>query len=260
MVDTDTELGRAERFSQSLQERISERIVEWRGGIAYLHSGLPKVWDLNLLRLEEPGLDPEEIALEADRVLGDSGCEHRRVWVPDPDEGAALEKAFIELGWEADVHVIMAHRREPDLIVNTSLVFDAGDETWPAREEQLRGYAWADDDEVIAQMKEFHDRLLEVGNGRDYGIVEDDRVVSFALLFSDGTTGQIEDVATLEEYRNRGLSRQVVTKALEVSRAEHDFTFLIADARDWPQEFYSKLGFDEVGHHYYFLKTPARNP
>ena len=81
-------------------------------------------------------------------------------------------------------------------------------------------------------------------------------VISFALLFSDGTTGWVEDVATLEPYRRQGLSRAVVTKALEESRARHDFTFLIADDRDWPKHFYSQLGFDILGRHYYFLKQP----
>jgi GNAT superfamily N-acetyltransferase len=101
-----------------------------------------------------------------------------------------------------------------------------------------------------------YDLQTEAADARDFAVVEDGKPVSFALLFSDGVTGMIEDVATLDAYRKRGLSRAVVTKALEVSRREHDFTFLIADDRDWPKEFYSKLGFDVLGRHFFFLRTP----
>ena len=256
MTDRSAELHRIEAFLTDFHERMSERVVEWRAGTAYLHDGLPKVWDLNLMRLEERGLSAHEIAVEADEVMGGTGCEHRRVWVADAEWGAELEPGFKELGWETDVHLAMGHHREPDRIVDTFEVEDVGAGTWSAREEQLRSYPWVDDEETLVQMRGLYDLMTEVGNARDFAIMRNGKAISFALLFSDGSTGQIEDVATLEEFRNLGLSRQVVTRALEESRARHDYTFLIADDRDWPKDFYSKLGFDEVGRHYYFLKTP----
>lgn len=250
-----SDLERAENFLVGLQERISERVVQWEGGVAYLHSELPKVWDMNKLRVERAGLSAQEIEAAADHVMGQAGCEHRRVWVPDEEIGAELAEGFAQQGWEADVHVVMVHRREPDRTVDTSMVRELGDRTWVSRVEQLHTYPWYEPN-IDPQMRALYDLTGQAVDKKDFGIVEDGKVVSFGLLLSDGTTGQIEDVATLEGYRNRGLSRRVVSKALEVSRADHDFTFLVADDRDWPKQFYSKLGFDELGRHYFFLKKP----
>ena len=62
---------------------------------------------------------------------------------------------------------------------------------------------------------------------------------------------------TLEEFRNRGLAKAIVTHALAESRAAgNDFTFLLAEPRDWPKELYRKLGFDDVGLVYDFLRPP----
>ena len=45
-------------------------------------------------------------------------------------------------------------------------------------------------------------------------------------------------------------------EALELRDAA-DLVFLIADAADWPQELYGKLGFDPVGTYRQFTKSPA---
>ena len=59
---------------------------------------------------------------------------------------------------------------------------------------------------------------------------------------------------TLERFRNRGLARATVTRALDASReAGHDLTFLLAVRDDWPKELYAKLGFDEIGRIWEFL-------
>ena len=202
-----------------------------------------------------PAVSAAELADEAEEVMAPLGYTHRRIWIPDEDLGAALAPAFLELGWEVDVHVAMVHRREPDRSSDTSQVQEIGAAAWEGREKQLRSYPWCDDDDLVPEMRALYDRLLKAGNGKDFAIVEDGLAISFALLFSRGEIGQIEDVATLEEYRGRGLSRTVVYEAFEQSLAQPDLTFLIADANDWPKDFYEKLGFDAVGLYYYFLKT-----
>jgi hypothetical protein len=39
--------------------------------------------------------------------------------------------------------------------------------------------------------------------------------------------------------------------------AGNDLTFLVADADDWPQRLYEKLGFETVGRDARFLRAPA---
>ena len=61
-------------------------------------------------------------------------------------------------------------------------------------------------------------------------------------------SGQVEDVATLREARQRGLARAVVSAAIAASReAGHEHTCIAAVADDWPQLLYARLGFEPVG-------------
>jgi hypothetical protein len=49
----------------------------------------------------------------------------------------------------------------------------------------------------------------------------------------------------------------VIQRAVNEALATgHDFVFLTADADDWPKELYNRLGFEEVGTEWAFLKSP----
>ena len=79
--------------------------------------------------------------------------------------------------------------------------------------------------------------------------------MSAAELYSDGRTAQIEDVATLSAYRGRGHAKAAVTRAVEEALATgHELVFLVADGDDWPKALYAKLGFEEVGSRFAFLR------
>ena len=76
----------------------------------------------------------------------------------------------------------------------------------------------------------------------------DGGIASYAGLYLDGTVGQIEDVATLPTYRDRGLARAVVLRAVaEARQAGAELVFLVAAEEDWPKELYRRLGFDAIG-------------
>ena len=81
--------------------------------------------------------------------------------------------------------------------------------------------------------------------------------MSLCEVYSDGGTAQIEDVATLEAFQNRGFARANVLAALEAARADHDLVFLVAAEDDWPKTLYKKLGFDQVGRWDHFLLKEA---
>jgi ribosomal protein S18 acetylase RimI-like enzyme len=101
-------------------------------------------------------------------------------------------------------------------------------------------------------------RLPETIDTRFFAARVGGDVAAYCELYSDGSTAQIENVLTLERFRNRGLARAVVSKALGEARAAgHDLVFLIADRDDWPKELYWKLGFDVVGRIWEFLLPRA---
>ncbi|MEA2447640.1 MAG: hypothetical protein QOK47_1277 [Actinomycetota bacterium] len=252
----EPDLKRIRRFLRHHQDASATRTQGWRWGTACSHEGLPRVYDLNFLRLEEndPAITVDALIAEADRVQERLG--HREIWVEDEQLALELEPGFKDAGWKVNRHVIMAHKRPLDRDPDTSEVETVEEkQVWPSRAEFLRTYEWCRDDELVAQMHGAYRIWLSAGNGRDLAIQRDGRPVSFAMLWSQGDTAQIEDVATLEAYRNQGMSRTVIAKALELARADgSDLVFLVADDEDWPKQLYEKLGFDPVGRLYYFVK------
>jgi GNAT superfamily N-acetyltransferase len=58
----------------------------------------------------------------------------------------------------------------------------------------------------------------------------------------------VEEVGTLERWRGRGLASAVVREAVaEAGRWGADLIIVPADADDWPQLMYARLGFAAVG-------------
>jgi N-acetylglutamate synthase-like GNAT family acetyltransferase len=80
--------------------------------------------------------------------------------------------------------------------------------------------------------------------------------VACADLYVDPPDAQIEDVATSTSHRHRGHGTSVVLTALATARdAGAHFVFLVADADDWPKEWYARLGFETIGG-YVKLRAP----
>jgi predicted GNAT family acetyltransferase len=93
---------------------------------------------------------------------------------------------------------------------------------------------------------------------RYFAIRSNQQVAAYCELFSRNEIGQIESVMTLKEFRGRGFGKAVVARALAESKAaSHELTFLLADADDWPREFYRKLGFEEIGRVWDFPREPS---
>jgi ribosomal protein S18 acetylase RimI-like enzyme len=246
------ELERAAAFEELIRDRCAERVVETRFGPALFNDTHSTIWFLNVLRVERPGnAAAEEIAAEADRVQG--GLGHRRVILPVG--GADLEDGFRRLGWEPDHFLFMVYRGggEP---ADTARV----EEVEPQRLQRLREEIireWQPDaaEKTVSEVVAAGAIQLRAANSRIFGIVEDDEVVSSAQLYSDGSTAQVEDVATLPAYRGRGHAKALVTRAVEEAVAgNHEFIFLVADGDEWPKKLYNRLGFAEVGSRFAFLK------
>ena len=111
-------------------------------------------------------------------------------------------------------------------------------------------------DEKTAVQLEAANRLREARTGkRSFGRLVDGRAVALADLYSDGEVAQIEDVATLAEYRHRGHGREVVLSAV-AEAAGHDLIFTTAEADGPAVAWYESMGFASLGS--YFEATPGR--
>ena len=154
-------------------------------------------------------------------------------------------------------HLVMAHRREPDRRVDTSMVREVSfDDLRPARRETtLRSYASEELGEHLAQAKLNVAQALPM---RHFAARAERRVAAYCELRTDGRIAQIEDVNTAEEFRGRGLGRALVQHVVDVARRDHELVYLEALADDWPRELYAKLGFDVVDERHLFLRAPHR--
>lgn len=249
-----TEADRCVAFLRDHAFRVTHTGPSGRFGTALLYEGLPRVWSLNYM-LAERDLNEataEALAAEADELLGGAGLRHRKIEVLDEEAGARLEDDFRALDWHVERDLVLPHRRPLDREVDVSIVEEVDFESLaPVWAEAMR-MDFGSDDDVIRQLGE-HKRVLASDGARFFAARIDGVLASYCDLYSDGRTGQIEGVQTLERFRNKGLARAVVAGALAASEAEgHDLTFLLADQADWPKQLYEKLGFDVVGSVYEF--------
>jgi GNAT superfamily N-acetyltransferase len=252
------ELARCLAFLRELDGRAAARTLAFPFGVAHLNERLPRVWSRNYLVAEEnlEAASAELLAAEAHRILGGAGLWHRRVEIHDDEVGASLEDGFRGLGWGAECDLVMVARREPDRETDVSRAEEVSiEELEPIWAEGIRSEPFGQDDEVVRQLIENKRVVMAAIETRFFAARVDGSIASYCDLYSGGRTGQIEAVMTLEPYRNQGLARATVARALATSRsAGNDLTFLLANRGDWPQELYRKLGFDEVGQVWDFVR------
>jgi len=245
---------RAIAFIRALDERAAEQVVPFRRGRALINRRLKRVHDLNYLIVDRvDGADVESLAAEADRIQGEAGIAHRRINVDNQAAADRFTPAFVAAGYKPERFVVMVRRRPPDRPVATG---DVREIDWvelrPARERELLQQPWASPG-LVLQILAKHELTASRINTRYFGALAEGGVVSSCELRTENGVAQIETVETLEPFRRRGLSRAVVSAALQAASA-YAFVFLVADANDWPQEFYRRLGFEQVGIESRFLR------
>ena len=247
-----TELERAAAFEELMRDRCVERVVETPFGPALFNDTHPTIWFVNVLRADSPGeATAEVLAAEANRVQAE--LRHRRVILPVGSKD--LVEGFRELGWDPDQFLFMAYRggAEPADTARTEEV--RPEQIRPLREAIIREWQKDADDKTVSDILAADTLQVGAVDPRIFGIVEDGVVVSSAQLYSNGSTAQIEEVATLPGYRGRGYAKALVTRAVEEAVAgNHEFIFLVADGDAWPKELYARLGFEELGSRFAFLK------
>ena len=247
-----SDLERAAAFEELIRDRCAERVVETRFGPALFNDTHSTIWNLNVVRAERPGeASAEDIAEEVERVQ--AGLGHRRVILPP--RATVLESGFRELRWQPDHFLFMVYRGDGEPADTAGVEEVDPERLRPLRAEIIREWQRDADEKTVSELIAADMLMWKEANSRIFGIVEDGEVVSSAQLYSDGSTAQVEEVATLPTYRGRGHAKALVTRAVEEAVADnHEFIFLVADGDDWPKKLYTRLGFEEVGSRFAFLR------
>jgi ribosomal protein S18 acetylase RimI-like enzyme len=219
---------------------------------------LPLRWDSNYL-LVEHAADTATILAESDRAFAAAGVGHRKLSVHDESIGARL---FADLApeWLRQRLLVMALRRPAERQVDLTAVAEVDEsQLRPVRAVELARYAWGRDPEVQRQLLDAKRLITDRVETHFYAALVEGEVASCADLYVADRVAQVEDVVTVERFRNRGLASAVVLTAVRAAkRAGCELIFLVADEDDWPKELYRRLGFDELGRYYDFVLTSDR--
>jgi ribosomal protein S18 acetylase RimI-like enzyme len=252
-----SDFERAFALMDQIDERVADRIDPTPHGELVVSRRLFHVHDENFLRIRDPrDAGAEELAAEAEAAQGRyPEVRHRRVNLRGAEASERLEPGFRVLGWAPQRFVLMVRRREPDREPDV-----------PVREVDAPALrtAWAEgsrsfvpDGEVIEQIVAHHVAIGRAIPTRYFAVEAAGGVAAYCELYSWDGVGQVENVVTLPQFRNRGFARALVVRATDESLADgHEVTFLVADADDWPYRLYEKLGFEIEGRYTRFLRNP----
>ncbi len=248
-------------FEIGLDRRTSDEVREEDWGTAFLCPSLPLVWDVSWLAVERTGMGTEEAVALGDRVLGGAGFEHRTLVLCDEADGARLAPEFEALpGWEVECVRYMTWRGESGREAGAAVRETTLAAILPLRRELIRESLPAGverPEETVEQLLEMDRRFGEAAGDRWFVAPAEGEPAAACRLLAGAGIAQVEDVATLTPARERGLAQAVVLAALAAARAlAPGVIFLAADAADWPQLLYAKLGFEPVGE----LQIPRRQP
>jgi GNAT superfamily N-acetyltransferase len=261
-VETDAEIRRRLLdFEIGLDRAVSDEVVEEDWGTTFLCPSTPLIWDNSWIAIERTGLSAEGAIELGDRVLGGAGFGHRTIVFCDEADGKRLSPEFEDRpGWEVEIGRYMTWRgdsgrqgkvevRETTLAEILPLRRQLSRESMPPGIDHL--------EETVEQLLELERRYGEAGGDRWFVADGPDGPAAACRLLAGAGLQQVEDVATLEPARERGLAQAVVLAALAAARAaEPELIFLVADGADWPQLMYAKLGFEPVGDLHILRKKP----
>jgi ribosomal protein S18 acetylase RimI-like enzyme len=245
-------------LERRLQRRVSTRVVPFAWGEAFLDDDLPTRFYSNFLLAEGDleGASAQDMIDAAEEILGGGAFEHRLVIVRDARAADRLRAGFIASGFEPSHEVTYIHRRQPDrpraLQVEERRFADVRD---------LIVETYVEDDHLPSELAvPFTDHRAkyerELG-ARLFVALVDGEPAGHCELYLDGDDAQVENVATLIRFRNRGVARSVVLAAVDAAReAGAARTYIVADGDDWPKHLYERLGFDAIGTEAAFLKAP----
>ena len=257
MTRAKPELERLRAYRRAYFESITSRAEPFAHGVAVFTPAHPTKWDLNLLIVDDAsGVTADELIAEAERLQAPAGLRHRKV--ETLGGGDALVDGFTAAGWTAERVVVMLLRPGAD---------HRGETPAEVREvgfEPVRGLMeqWYGESMSAAEAHDLCDAdadTAKVSGGRFFLAERDgDAAACCVLLGADGI-GQVEEVYTAKAHRGAGLASAVVRAAIAAAQERgDDLVMIMADAEDWPQRLYERLGFETVDVFRTFTRKPPK--
>ena len=217
---------------------------------------------LNVVRVVECPPTADALVALADRWLQDPAAHH--VCIEDGAAGERLADDLENLGFLRRRAVVMA--LDP-AGASAAAVDPRARELDEAAMQALERAVFAEAAtgpgrglEIARQLADAQTACRAGTASRRFGAGTDGELVATAMLFCDpdvdgARVAQLESVATLRPHRERGFAAAAVGAALIAAREwGAELVALVADGDDWPQVWYSRLGFTPVAHHVAYVR------
>lgn len=244
-------------FLSSFARRQAAETTDFPGGFAVRDPAFARSWEHNQVVVDSE-TEPELLAERADVLL--EGLRHRMVTVLSDAVGEACAPPLEAAGYRRGTALVMIHRG-PRPSPGQAPSAEAVDleALRPALVLAERAFFPNAEEEELAHLVER--RAARLRGAPEVGFLaaraEDGSVAAWADLYADPEAGvaQLEDLVTLETHRGRGHADTVLATALHRA-ADADLLFLLADADDWPREWYARRGFVPAGRIHVFTRVP----
>ncbi|MBD0690654.1 GNAT family N-acetyltransferase [Streptomyces sp. CBMA123] len=207
----------------------------------------------NQLIVTGPGTDPAELPGLAERWLGQR--RQYAITVLDQECGERAAPVLAEAGYEDGAAVVLARET-----AGCALPEPAARPTEFAelREAVLRQQSeWHEGEELIRQLTDRRPTRLR-GAERVHFLAAraaDGEIAAWVDLYLEPAAGlaQVEDLVTAAAHRGAGHGDTLLASGLALAAAAGiPQLFLLADAADWPREWYARRGFTEIGRSHSF--------
>jgi GNAT superfamily N-acetyltransferase len=249
------EPARLRAYQRASFERIATRAEPFAHGLAVFTPEHPTKWDLNLLVVDDAaGVSAEDLVAEAERLQAPAGLRHRKVQVHSGGEG--LADGFAAAGWTVETIVVMSlHGNDVRGDTEQAEVRETGFDAVRSLME-----SWYRESMGEAEARDLADSDADSAtrSGARYFLAERDGEPGASCeLLGFGGIGQVESVYTAAAHRGHGLASAVVRTAIAAARERgDDLVMIVADADDWPQRLYERLGFETVDTYLNFTRKP----
>ncbi|HVB13941.1 MAG TPA: GNAT family N-acetyltransferase [Candidatus Dormibacteraeota bacterium] len=241
------ELKRIRDFNHQVMQGSASAVVPVTGGFAVIRKEFPDSWEHNCLVVGDH-LEPGLLMEEADRVLGGAGVRHRSIELELEVLDASWLAEFRDRGYEVHPTLTMVLRRPSERRPSAPVERVSYEELKPVVEAGWRRALTGASEQSIRQLVERRLATHRACQVTHHAVRGPDGLVARCDLYRIPPIAQVENVETEPGWQNRGYATSVVLDAVDLAESSGcTLIFLIADADDWPQQLYRRLGFEQVG-------------
>lgn len=249
MLDPDRKrlLDRITDVELEVTRQIASHIVILKYGLIALHEDYPDSYDNNVFEVTQ-WCEAGEIIRDLERVFGDAGLRYGHIHVRDEALAQRLGPDFVNRGFEQSVRLVMVSMGSTREHIGHTVERVQYEEMARDVEVSWRRELPEASEEAIRQLVERRLAREAVCEMSYHVVRQHGRCVSRCEVSRYNGVALIDGVVTDPEWQRRGYARAIILDAVELARTKGcEVVWLEAERDEWPQHFYRRLGFEEVG-------------